>query len=41
MTFCNPAPIAQACYLSRDVVNAAHEAFAKAVSDLADLTYSL
>jgi hypothetical protein len=40
MTFCNPAPIAQACYLSREVVSSAHEAFAKAVCDLADLGHS-
>lgn len=40
MTFCNPAPIAQACYLSKETVSAAHDAFAKALCDLVDLGHS-
>lgn len=37
MIFCNPSPIAQACYLSKETVSAAHDAFAKALCDLVDL----
>jgi hypothetical protein len=40
MIFCNPVPIAQACYLSKETITSAHEAFAKALSDLVDLGHS-
>jgi len=34
MMFCNPGPIAAACYLGKDVVTSAHEAFVKAIEGL-------
>lgn len=41
MIFCNPTPIAQACFLGSDVVTAAHDAFAKAICDLTDLGHNV
>ena len=37
MVFCNPVPIAQACYLDKEVVRDAHKALFKAVYDLTKL----
>jgi len=31
MIFCNPGPIASACYLGKEVVSSAHAAFIKGV----------
>ena len=37
MIFCNPGPVAAACYLGKDLVSSALEVFFKAVIDLTDL----
>ena len=34
MIFCNPVPIANACYLAKNIVQDAHRAIFKAVRDL-------
>lgn len=41
MIFCNAGPIGAACFLSKEVVASAHEAFFRAVVDLTSLGYSL
>lgn len=41
MIFCNPAPIATACYLGKEVVSSAIQAFIEAVSNLTQLGYTL
>lgn len=41
MVFCNPEPIAAACFLARDVVKSAIEAFSAAIIDLTTLNYNL
>jgi nucleoid DNA-binding protein len=41
MIFCNAGPIGQACFLSKEVVTSAHEAFFRAIVDLAQLNHSL
>jgi hypothetical protein len=41
MIFCNPTPIAAACYLGREVVASAIQAFVVAVTDLTRLGYNL
>ena len=41
MIFCNAVPIANACYLAKEVVSSAIDAFVKAVSDLTSLGYTL
>jgi len=41
MMFCNPMPVAAACFLGKDVVKSAMEAFVKAIIDLTNLNYDL
>ncbi|KAL4498427.1 hypothetical protein ABPG72_013233 [Tetrahymena utriculariae] len=41
MMFCNAGPIAASCYLGKDVVSSAHNAFIQAVSDLTTLGHGL
>jgi len=41
MVFCNPAPIAAACYLGKEVVASAIQAFIEAVGNLTQLGYNL
>jgi len=41
MIFCNPTPIATACYLGRETVSSAIQAFVVAVTDLTRLGYDL
>jgi hypothetical protein len=41
MVFCNPVPIAQACYLDKELVRDAHRAIFKAVYDLTKLGRAL
>ena len=41
MIFCNPVPIAQACYLDKKVVTDAHNALWSAVRDLAKLGHTI
>jgi hypothetical protein len=41
MIFCNPGPIAAACYLAKEVVAEAIQAFVSAVSDLTQLGYDM
>jgi nucleoid DNA-binding protein len=41
MIFCNAGPISAGCYLAKEVVASAHEAFIKAVGDLTKLGQSL
>lgn len=41
MIFCNPEPIAASCFLARDVVKSAIEAFSAAIIDLTTLNHSL
>jgi len=41
MVFCNPVPIAQACYLHKNVVRDAHKGIFAAIKDLTQLGYSL
>lgn len=37
MIFCNPGPVAAACFLGKDLVSSALEAFFKATIDLTEL----
>ena len=37
MIYCNPVPIANSCYISKDVAESVLNTFAKAVTDLTDL----
>lgn len=41
MIYCNPVPIAAACYLAKDVVSDCIGAFVKAVNDLTKLGHSM
>jgi len=41
MMFCNPGPIAAACYLGKDVVQSAIDAIVKAIIDLTDLNHNM
>lgn len=41
MIFCNPGPIAAACYLGKEVVSSAIQAFIEAASNLTQLGYTL
>lgn len=41
MMFCNAGPIASSCFLGKDVVQSAHNAFIQAVTDLTTLGYGL
>jgi nucleoid DNA-binding protein len=41
MVFCNPTPIAAACYLGKETVQAAINAFVEAVGNLTQLGYNL
>ena len=41
MIYCNPVPIAAACYLTKDVVSDSIAAFVKAINDLTTLGHSL
>lgn len=41
MCFCNPEPIAAACFLARDVVKSALDAFTAAIIHLTTLNHSL
>jgi hypothetical protein len=39
MIFCNPVPVAASCYLAKEVVASAIQAFVQAVCDLTQLGY--
>lgn len=41
MVYCNPVPIAAACYLSKEVVSDSINAFVKAVNDLTKLGHNM
>jgi hypothetical protein len=41
MCFCNPEPIAAACFLAKDVVKSALDAFTTAIIHLTTLNHSL
>ena len=41
MVFCNPEPIAAACFVARDVVKSAIDAFTSAIIDLTTLNHNL
>ena len=41
MIFCNPEPIAASCFLAKDVVKSAVDAFCAAIIDLTTLNYDL
>mmetsp|Transcript_8989 Transcript_8989/g.8950 ORF Transcript_8989/g.8950 Transcript_8989/m.8950 type:complete len:89 (-) Transcript_8989:143-409(-) len=41
MIYCNPVPIAMACYLDKNIVKDTHNAIFKAIKDLAKLGRAL